>query len=287
MWEYQFDKDIKSTIKTQDIHSDHVLPTFIWFDTSDLLKFGEWIKERYDAGLWFFNLENPNLFWELIRRYFTKEWKPKKSFASMVRKQIESSSWIFYEIWLEKTRLDESIKSIQGPIGYKILEAAHNFYKINKRWTHVIRLWKERKWAKVISDNWWLTEEVFKVFLPESDWKVYVTWLKSELWRIQLTHALNQLNSWHSVIWATITKKEGEPSYFSIKWFKMARNHAYSIKSYDEASWRIEVVNPWDTSKSKFFSKDEFCDIFDKITIALSKYLISSMPLPVPHTPHQ
>ena len=69
----------------------------------------------------------------------------------------------------------------------------------------------------------------------------------------------------------SIDTKENESPYFEIEWFKMAINHAYSVKSFDKSTWEIEIVNPWDSSQSKLFTIDTFLEIFDETIIALKK----------------
>ena len=269
-WNYSFDDRSTYTIDSHDIRSDQRVPRVMWYDSQDLLDFGLWIKAEYDKKSSFYGISLPNWFWEILRRYFTKDWKPKKSFISKVSKEIEVSSGIFYTLWMEKERRSQSIWAIHWPIGYRILEASYNFHHRDRLWKKVIILWGLGRWAKELSNNWGKTIDVFQTFLPETDWKIYNSSLW-EIWKVQLQHALRLLQTWQSIICMSIDTKENESPYFEIEWFKMAINHAYSVKSFDKSTWEIEIVNPWDSSQSKLFTIDTFLEIFDETIIALKK----------------
>ncbi len=271
-WRYTLNQDSTYIIDSEDIRSDHRVPSVIWCGDEELFAFGLWVKDQYDNWSRFFGINIPNWFWEVLRRYFTKDWKPKKSFISMVSKQIKESSGIFYTLWLEKERRSQSIHSIQWPIGYRILEATYNLHRRERLPETIIQLrWWLWRWAKELSNKWWQLVDVLQTFLSKMDWKIYTSNLW-ELWKIKLQHALRLLCTWQSIICMSIDiEQEDGNLYFDIEWFKMARNHAYSVKSFNESTWEIEVINPWDSSKSKIFTFDTFIEIFDEIVIALKK----------------
>lgn len=164
-WNYSFDDRSTYTIDSHDIRSDQRVPRVMWYDSQDLLDFGLWIKAEYDKKSSFYGISLPNWFWEILRRYFTKDWKPKKSFISKVSKEIEVSSGIFYTLWMEKERRSQSIWAIHWPIGYRILEASYNFHHRDRLWKKVIILWGLGRWAKELSNNWGKTIDVFQTFL--------------------------------------------------------------------------------------------------------------------------
>ena len=266
-WTYAFPSWVDHVIRIHDIRSDHKTPSMMWYDSKEILDFAIWVKERHATWKWFYWVEVPHLLWEILRRYFTQQGKPRKSFIQKIQKEFDSGSGIFYRIWLEKERIKQSIQSIRWPIGYRILEAAHNLDNIDMISINIAAL---IKWAKNLSNQGGSMEEVFKKFLGNDEWKVYSThsW---EIWKIELIHALQLLKTWQAIIGMSIADKTKENPYFTLDGFKMARGHAYSIKSYNEKTRNIEIINPWDTSISKVFSINEFIKTFDKVIIAFKK----------------
>jgi hypothetical protein len=203
-------------------------------------------------------------------RFFKKSQKPKKKFIKEIQDQILKWEWIFYDYWLGEERRINTILPISWPIGYRVLESIYTKAQIspiisNLFLSRVLIGDFERNIRKV-SSKWGPPSVVMNTFLDDSKWKTGIIRFDSDIERALFKSLILHFWSWRIVLVAEVYKDKQEDVL--IDDFLITDNHAYSVTGFHANSDTITIINPWNSSKQKDLSLEDFFRLFSGVTFA-------------------